>query len=153
MVRYRNFTSSDAPEVFEILERDRDIAYWCGFTQPKTLEQAREYVIGLSTRPYWYAIIKGGKIAGCVSLVPKDDGMELGYWVASGFRRQGLMRQAIRHMLKVVRGVKGIKVVYCGWFDGNEASEQLQKSLGFEEYGEVEVPFATGKEHLTKKEI
>ena len=153
MIRYRKFTPSDASEVFGILERDRDIAYWCGFGQPASVEQARDYLAELSERQYWYAIVKDGRIAGCVSLSPKEDGMELGYWMASGYRRQGLMKQAIRHMLKVAREVIGTKVVYCGWFEGNEASERLQKGLGFKEYGMAEVPFATGKEHLTRKDI
>lgn len=147
MVIYRNFREEDSEYMQGLL--DEDIAYWCGFPYPETLKETENYVKLLSSKPYWYAIEKDGNIVGCISIHDGIRGKELGYWMGKEYRNQGIMQNAIKHMINKAFNELGLKELNCGWFEGNEASKHIQLKAGFEEIDVIKVPYATGIEHLT----
>ena len=150
MVIYRNFTVKDSKRVYQLLNENPDIPYWCGFPQPKSISEARNYVRMLSKRPYWYAIENNGNIIGCISL----HNNEIGYWLTKEYRRQGYMTNAIQYIINKAFNELSINTIWCGWFDGNEASKNIQLKLGFKKIKKINVPYATGTEYITilKKE-
>lgn len=134
LINYKNFQLEDSIYVYNLLNSNTDISYWCGFNQPETLEECQKYVESLSKRKYWMAIIKDNKIIGCISLVPYKDGYELGYWLIKEYRHQGIMQEAIKYWTNFAFENLTNKI-YCGWFEGNEKSKNLQLNLGFKEIG------------------
>ena len=148
----RNYKISDAERLYNILNNDTEIAYWCGFKQPNNINDSIEYINSLKNEKYWYAICNDNdEVIGSISLVNKYDGMELGYWISKEYRRNHIIYNFCKKIIDYAFNILNINVIYCGWFEGNFKSEQLQKKLGFKEYNIINVPYATGKEHISKK--
>lgn len=150
-MHYRNFTTEDTQELYTILQNNPDISYWCGFSQPENLEQCKQYINNISKYKYWKAIIKDNKIIGCISLIPHKDGVELGYWLDNNYRHQNIIQTAIKHFINIAFNEIGTDKIYCGWFEGNEASKRVQLSLGFKEIGYeiINVLGKNRKEYIT----
>jgi len=150
-MKLRNYKISDAKRLFDILSNDTEIPFWCGFRQHKTISDTLLYIINLRNEKYWYAIVDDNdQVIGSISLVNKDDGMELGYWISKEYRGQHIVSNFAKKLIEFAFEKLNIETIYCGYFEGNDSSKLLQEKIGFKEYDIIDVPFATGKEHLTK---
>ncbi|MFC6753412.1 GNAT family N-acetyltransferase [Halorubrum tibetense] len=75
-----------------------------------------------------------GAPAGTVGLSPtpdEADAMELGYWIAEGFRRQGHGREAARLLTNYGFRQRGLHRIAARVFAFNDASQALLESLGY----------------------
>lgn len=68
-----------------------------------------------------------------------DEG-EIGYWLGVPYLGQGLIPEAVKELIRHGFEECGLKVIWCGYFEGNENSLHVQEKCGF-------------KYHHTKKDI
>ncbi len=62
-------------------------------------------------------------------------GPNIGYWLGRQFWGQGLMPEAVRHLIRHLFTAADVDAVYSGAFVGNAASRRVQTKLGFERTG------------------
>ncbi|GHU67191.1 acetyltransferase [Clostridia bacterium] len=65
------------------------------------------------------------------NLVIGGDEGEIGYWIGVPYWGQGLVPEAVRELLRHGFEDLGLKVIWCGYFDGNEKSRRAQEKCGF----------------------
>lgn len=58
-----------------------------------------------------------------------DDEGEIGYWIGWG---QGLIPEAVQELMRHSFEELRLKIIWCGYFDGNEKSWRVQKKCGFQ---------------------
>lgn len=131
-VHFENFKQADLQQLYSILTEQKDISYWCGFKYPETLQETQDYLNKLKEKEHWYAIKSGDSLLGCISLTNLfSDTYELGYWVSKRYRKRGIIYNAIQVMKKKAFEELGCNTLYCGYFEGNEASKNVQTKCGF----------------------
>lgn len=141
----RHWDKKDIDSLHDILFKEEDISYWCGFPHPKTKEETEVYLQELSRREHWYCIDLNDEIAGCISLTRISEGeWELGYWLCQRYRHKGIMQEAIKLLKeKAFIELKATKIL-CGWFEGNEDSRRCQMRSGFKYLKTIRVQTAQG---------
>ena len=77
------------------------------------------------------------RVVGCISLttdsdlIKKDNECELGFWIGTKYQRNGYAFEAATEIIKHAFTNLGINTIWCGYFEGNVKSKQLQEKLGF----------------------
>lgn len=129
----RHFLAKDAPLVYQQLQADPGIAYWCGFSQPRNVQHARNLIRWEWSNDEDYAICLPWLVSpiGLVSLQEHATEWELGYWLAADHRHKGIARSACEQVLRHAFNELHLHRVRCGWFHGNTQSLRLQERLGF----------------------
>ena len=61
--------------------------------------------------------------------IPADEG-EISYWIGVPFWGQGLIPEAMKAVIQHSFN-SGIRILWCGYFDGNERSHRAQAKCGF----------------------
>jgi RimJ/RimL family protein N-acetyltransferase len=104
--------------------------------------EAREYLASCeqnweSGQEWNYAILADGELAGGTGLMPRigPGGLEIGYWVHSAYRRQGLATAASAALCRAAFGLPGIDRVEIHHDVRNVASGGIPRKLGFTEVG------------------
>ena len=78
-----------------------------------------------------------GEIAGGVGLFDVNEvGGELGFWIASKFRKRGIATEASKTMLDFGFRQLELKTIKASFKEGNEASNKVLKKLGFISVGQ-----------------
>lgn len=108
----------------------------------KTIEERLEWFKQHNVDNHPLIVAEAGKeVAGYASLSPYRDKeayaatVELSVYVAPSFRRQGVARQLIAHILEDARSREDIHTVISVITAGNEASVKLHQEFGFEYSG------------------
>jgi ribosomal-protein-serine acetyltransferase len=92
-------------------------AYWSG----------REFLFGIFAEPKHVLV-------GCIGLHPRllnSKGLEIGYWVHSGFAGRGIMTTAVRAMIVYGFDYLGLNRIQCGYNSQNHASARINDKCGF----------------------
>lgn len=98
---------------------------------PYQLQHARAWIAAQAVAPGAFVIEeRGAGPAGVVSILPADDGMELGYWLRRSAWGRGLMTEAAAFVLDWHFGRGGARVVSGHYLD-NPASARVLAKLGF----------------------
>lgn len=66
---------------------------------------------------------------------------ELGITIKSSFRRKGIGKQMILHLIELGKRVKGLEFIRISVFENNKVALNLYKQLGFEVCGRIENAF------------
>ena len=61
----------------------------------------------------------------------KNDEGEIGYWIGVPYWGKGLIPEAVRKIMQHGFEELKLKVIWCGYFDGNEKSKRVQEKCGF----------------------
>ena len=78
-----------------------------------------------------------GEIAGGVGLFDVNEvGGDLGFWIASMFRKRGIATEASKTMLYFGFRQLELKTIKASFKEGNEASNKVLKKLGFMSVGQ-----------------
>jgi RimJ/RimL family protein N-acetyltransferase len=90
---------------------------------------------------------EGSQLIGCVGLAPREDGIELGYWIARERWGQGYATEAARALLSLARTL-GHRRIVANHFADNPASANVLRKVGFRPTGETRQRFcmARGRE-------
>ena len=100
----RPFEPSDAPELFALIERNRDeLARWLSWAHRKTLKDTLEHIERIRAAEAEQsaverAIVVEGRIVGTAGLARIDWGngcAEVGYWLGQEHQGRGLMTSAV----------------------------------------------------------
>lgn len=109
------------------------------FPNPFTEEAGRAFLeTAMNTVPPLRRCIDiGGEACGAIGLHPKQDlwrrNMELGYWLASEHRGQGIMTGAIKRMVELgFETYPDITRIYATPFGSNIASQKALEKAGFQ---------------------
>ena len=118
---------------------DIDVARATGqLPHPYTKTEAQSWLdfnLGQSSEPstnYIYAIAtQDNRLIGCISLIPKRDSWELGYWLGQPHWHKGYMREASSALLdEARRSLAPADLCACVFID-NPRSLALLQHLGF----------------------
>ncbi len=100
-----------------------DAIAWIQFNQSKT-EPAKNL-----------AIIVNGLCVGAIGLLPNTDihrcNIELGYWIGEAYWGQGIVTEAVQHMIIYTFEHFEVSRIYAGVFKGNMGSQNVLKKAGF----------------------
>ncbi|MDR2499124.1 MAG: GNAT family N-acetyltransferase [Tannerellaceae bacterium] len=135
----RKWDASDAPSLAEhandiVISRNvRD-----GFPHPYSINDATSYIEYLhisNTADLNFAIVINDKAVGGIGLVTFTDieryGAELGYWLGTAFRGQGIMTEVVRTFTKYVLLNTNIVRLFASVFEFNRASARVLEKTGF----------------------
>lgn len=82
------------------------------------------------------AIARDDQLLGLVSIEPRHQGMELGYWLGEPFWGNAYMSEAAAALVSAFFSQTGATGLNAGYFDGNQASARILTKLGFEACGQ-----------------
>ncbi|MCD7802770.1 MAG: GNAT family N-acetyltransferase [Clostridiales bacterium] len=136
----RYWEESDAPVLFRYAS-DPEIGRWTGFPPHTGVADSRDTIRKALSGPLCFAVVPkevAGPV-GCIELMPYSGSgsapslrdAELGYWVGVPFWGRGYIPEAAEALLRYGFVRKGLKTVWCGYFEGNERSRRVQEKLGF----------------------
>lgn len=117
---------------------------------PYTAENAREFT-GMpqdARRPHFLITLPGaqcpGQIVGAVGLAERDDGTELGYWIARDHWGRGFATEAASAVLRLARTLGHRRLLGCHFAD-NPASGRVLRKVGFRPTGKIAPRFSLAR--------
>lgn len=131
--------SEDDAEALYLLARDPKIGPAAGWPVHTSVDNSREIIRTVLSKPETYAVVlKGtGQLVGSIGEFSSDaqfganGAPELGYWLGSAYWGQGLIVEAMQAMLARCFDASGAETVWCSHFDGNDNSRRVQEKCGF----------------------
>lgn len=145
----RPWREEDAEQLYKYA-KDPKVGPIAGWPVHTDVENSRQIIKGVLSAEETYAVeLKSegvpigsiGLMIGSKSKITTgNDEAEIGYWIGVPYWGQGLIPEAVREVMRHGFEDLGLKVIWCGYFDGNEKSWRVQEKCGF-------------KYHHTKKDI
>lgn len=144
----RPITQADAPELFAIIDRDRDYLRryqnWPDYMA--TLRDVRELIARADNRlqhdnGFDLVIRCDGAIAGKVGLVYinwDSRSTEIGYWLAESAQGQGLVTRSCKVLMRYAFAQRGLRRVLIRCAANNTRSRAVAERLGFTLAGKIE---------------
>ena len=143
----RRWTEADAESLYEYA-KDPAVGPIAGWPPHKSVAESLNVIQNVLNGPECYAICErnGDKPIGAIELklnghtdmTDKDDECELGYWLGKPFWGRGYMPEAAKELLRHGFETLGMKIIWCGYYDGNAKSKRVQEKLGFEYHHRTE---------------
>ena len=138
-------TVSDAPELFELIDRNRDrLREWVPWLEPTySLADARDFAAASERQnreamSMTAALRLSGRLCGVISLHRIDiahRNSSLGYWLAEEFQGQGIMTRACRALITQAFREYNLHRMEIRCATGNHRSCAIPRRLGFTEEG------------------
>ena len=140
----RDATEADLPAIVAIYNAAIPGRSSTADTQPVTVEERREWFAehDAKRRPLWVAEIDGEVVAwiGLSSFYggrpAYDATAEVSMYIAPAFQNRKLGRELMERMIAACPRL-GVTTLLAMYFDHNEPSRRLCKSLGFEQMGHL----------------
>ncbi len=133
----RPWEEADAEECYQYA-KDPCVGPIAGWPVHTSVENSRRIIRDVLMVPETYAIVikETGLPVGSIGLhhndlAEKEDEAELGYWLGVPYWGRGLVPEASRELLRHAFEDLKLARVWCGYYDGNEKSKQVQEKLGF----------------------
>lgn len=137
----RKWNEADAESLFEYA-KDPDVGPIAGWPPHRSIEESCEVIKNVFNGAECYAICEKDnpskaigaielKLNGHTDMTEQDDECELGYWIGKPFWGRGYVPEAAGALLKRAFDELGMRIVWCGYYDGNRKSKRVQEKLGF----------------------
>jgi RimJ/RimL family protein N-acetyltransferase len=136
----RPWLPNDAESLYEYA-RNPLVGPIAGWPVHTCVENSREIIRDVLSAEGTFAVVsrETGEAVGSIGLMVgaasnlelPDNEAEIGYWIGEPFWGQGLIPEAARELMRYAFDRRGIDVLWCGWFDGNEKSRRVGGKLGF----------------------
>ena len=136
----RPWVASDAARLFEYAS-DPAVGPMAGWPAHKDEAESLRIIQTVFHSPECYAICEREtdlaigaielKGKGRSDMTDREDECELGYWLGQPFWGRGLMPEAVREILRHGFMDLGMRIIWCGYYDGNEKSRRVQEKVGF----------------------
>jgi ribosomal-protein-serine acetyltransferase len=140
-LRLRQIGLSDAREMFDTIERDRDyLRKWLPFVDWTRSVGDSEYFINslhsrtLNPSDLVFTIRFEGKFAGLIGFKNTDKvnrKSELGYWLSESFQKKGIMTASVKALVDYAFAQLGINRIQIRCATGNMPSKRIPQRLGF----------------------
>jgi RimJ/RimL family protein N-acetyltransferase len=138
---------SDAPRLYEMIANWEVMCWLAAPPWPYTLSDAHDF-INARKAPHpdfvTASILLDGALIGVIdaivkpaSVVQRERGYAIGYWIGQPYWGCGYMSEAARAFLGPVFATISDDAIYSGAFRDNAASLRIQEKLGFERDGEA----------------
>lgn len=137
----RPWSETDAESLYEYA-RDPDVGPVAGWPPHRSVEESREIIRAVLSKPESYALCERNsgiaigalalKMGEATDMTDRDDECELGYWLGKPFWGRGYMPEAAAELLRHAFEDLGMRAVWCGYYEGNLKSKRVQEKLGFE---------------------
>lgn len=132
---------SDAAEIFEVIDREREtLRRWLPFVD-KTLSvtDTENYIqsvesMPLESRDLVFAIRYQGVFAGLVGLKNRDANnkrAEIGYWLSKAFQRKGLVTDSVKGLIRLAFEKMGLHRIQIKCAVNNIQSKNIPRRLNF----------------------
>ena len=66
------------------------------------------------------------KLNGHTDMTERDDECELGYWIGKKLWGQGMIPEASAELIRHGFEDLNMKIIWCGYYDGNEKSRRVR---------------------------
>ncbi len=136
----RPWRGMDAESLYKYA-KDPDVGPIAGWPPHKSIKESQDVINNVFCGRECYAVcLKTDNVAiGCAELklngntdmTERDDECELGYWIGQEFWGQGLMPEAARELIRHGFADLNMKIIWCGYYDGNAKSKRVQEKVGF----------------------
>lgn len=137
----RPWKEEDAEQLYKYA-KDPNVGPIAGWPVHTGVENSRQIIKDVLSEEETYAVVLKnedlpigsiGLMIGSKSNLPlgNDEG-EIGYWIGVPYWGQGLIPEAVRELMRHGFEELGLKVIWCGYFDGNEKSRRVQEKCGFQ---------------------
>lgn len=136
----RPWTEEDAEALYRYAGDPR-VGPAAGWPIHTGVENSREIICSVLAVPETYAVAlkESGEPVGSIGLmlppagnIPMEPGeAELGYWIGVPYWGRGLIPEASEEVMRHGFEELGLRVIWCGYFEGNEKSRRVQEKLGF----------------------
>lgn len=162
--------------------RDEDFSDYCDYSlgqpeqdrmmgrselnTPDAVRQNFDWLKDREPRAYVLVLKRNHKVVGNLTVydrtpiahldvVRENVGRSLSFCLSGQYRRQGLMEEAVRAVIKKLFNEENVDYIHCGCFDFNYPSLALQRKLGFqfllEEHFQIDGEDFTGIENILWK--
>ena len=136
----RQWVEDDALGLYRYA-KDPRVGPIAGWYAHNDVEYSREIINEILAKDEIYAIVPIGDDSpiGSIGLligersnlpISSDEG-EIGYWIGVPYWGKGLVPEAVRELMRHGFVDLGLKIIWCGYFDGNEKSKRVQEKCGF----------------------
>ena len=136
----RKWNESDAKVLFS-LASDADIARWAGWLPHVDENYSRAIIRTVLSSDGEYAIVHRdiGQPIGSIGIrigeslnrgIERKDEAEIGYWIGKKYWNNGYATEALKEVISFSFENIGLNAVWCGFFDGNEASKKVTLKCG-----------------------
>lgn len=140
-VELKSVQLSDAAEIFEVIDREREmLRRWLPFVD-KTLSvtDTENYIqsvesMPLESRDLVFAIRYQGAFAGLVGLKNRDANnkrAEIGYWLSKAFQKKGLVMESIKSLIRLAFEKMDIHRIQIKCAVNNIQSKNIPRRLNF----------------------
>lgn len=140
-LRLRQIDLSDAREMFDTIERDRDyLRKWLPFVDwTRSVGDSELFINSLRSRTLnpsdlVFTIRYEGKFAGLIGFKNTDKvnrKSELGYWLSESFQKKGIMTLSVKALVDYAFVQLGINRIQIRCATGNTPSKRIPQRLGF----------------------
>lgn len=136
----RQWKEEDAHQLYKYA-KDPNVGPIAGWPVHADVENSRQIIKDVLFEDETYAVVLKDEDLpiGSVGLMigeksnmtaGKEEG-EIGYWIGVPYWGQGLIPEAVNELIRHGFEEYGLKVIWCGYFDGNEKSKRVQEKCGF----------------------
>lgn len=138
----RPWHESDAKELYKHA-KNPNVGPIAGWPPHTSVENSREIIRTVLSAPESYAVVlkETGAPVGSIGLMTarsevhtalmSENECEIGYWIGEAYWGQGLIPEAVNEVLRHAFEDLHMKVVWCGYYEGNDKSRRVQEKCGF----------------------
>ena len=137
----RPWQEDDAESLFKYAQ-DPDVGPIAGWSPHSSVENSLEIIKTVFSAPEIYAVVlkETNEPIGCCGIMfsnslsssDKDNiEAEIGYWIGKPYWGKGLIPEAVKELLSRCFNDLGLKIVWCGYYDGNVKSKRVCEKSGF----------------------
>ena len=140
-IELRQLRHSDATDIFNTIDTQRVyLGEWLPFVAfTKELTDTQKFVESVMEAPeerfeYVFTIRKAGEFAGLIGFKDTDRlnrKSELGYWLAEGFQKQGIVTRSVQRLCQFAFEELDLNRIQIKCATGNTASNDIPQRLGF----------------------
>lgn len=136
----RPWRIEDAPALYKYASNP-EVGPIAGWPVHTSVEFSSQVIKDVFSMEGIYAIVPNGEEEpiGCIGLligessafgIGQDEG-EIAYWIGVPYWGQGIIPEVMRELMRYCFEDLGLKVLWCGYFEGNEKSVRAQTKCGF----------------------
>lgn len=135
----RPWEETDAEELYQYA-KDPEVGPIAGWPIHTSVENSREIIKNVLSAEGTFAVVlkTTGLPVGSIGMIrnaniPTAEGeCEIGYWLGKPYWGQGIILEAVNELIKCCFEELNIRLIWCGYYDGNEKSRRVQEKCGFE---------------------
>lgn len=136
----RPWELSDAENLYKYA-KDPMIGPMAGWPVHTSVDNSAFIIKSVLSAPETYAVVSnetqcaigsiGLMIGKASDLAQNEQEAEIGYWIGVPFWGQGLIPEAAQEIIRYAFEELDIKILWCGYFEGNVKSKRAQEKCGF----------------------